>query len=164
MVGGFGVKIDPTSVVTHAPLFVCVDARDDTRTSTRQAVARVLSEVRPEWLQELFPHLLSTTREVEMDESTGRVMARIITRFADLPIREQVDHDADRGDIADALATIARRDARAIFSADKRAAQVLERIAFLRHHMAEREWPAMDDAPSARSWPEAARASGPCSR
>ncbi len=145
MVGGFGVKIAPTSVVTHAPLFIAVDARDDTRSNTRQALAYICSEVREEWLREMFPHMVLTTREVELDEASGKVQARIITRFADLPIHEQVDHQADSADIADALAAAARRNARAIFSSDRKAAQLLERLAFVRHHLPEKGFPEMDD-------------------
>jgi ATP-dependent RNA helicase HrpB len=145
MVGGFGVKIDPASIVVSASLFVAVDARDDVRSNTREAVSRVLSEVDPAWFAELFPHLLSTTREVQMDESTGKVQARIITRFADLPIKEQTDHHAEAADIASALASVVRKSARAIFDADKKAGQVLQRLAFVRQHVPERGWPEFGD-------------------
>ena len=143
MVGGFGVKIDPSSIVVHPRLFVAIDARDDTRqktsSTTREALARIISEVDESWLEELLPHMLSTTREVTMEN--GKAQARIITRFADLPIREQIDHHANPDDIAQALATEARRHARDILQSDKKAAQVLERLAFVRQHVPERNWP-----------------------
>lgn len=149
MVGGFGVKIDPASIVVHAPLFIAIDARDDTRpkysSNSREAVSRIVSEVDPAWLDELFPHMLSTTRDVSMQN--GKVQARITTRFADLPIKEQIDHQANPEDIAQALADEVRPPARAraIFESDKKAAQILERLAFLRQHVPEKPWPACTD-------------------
>jgi len=144
MVGGFGVKIAADSVVS-APLFVAVDARDETRLGTREATARMLSEVRVEWIEELFPQALREQREVAIDESSGRVRARVAVLFADLAIAERVDHQASAQDVAVALAGLARQQARAIFRADPEAEQVLQRLAFLRHHMPERGWPAMSD-------------------
>ncbi len=148
MVGGFGVKIDPTSTVVHAPLFVAIDARDDTRTSTRsntrQAIARIISEVEESWLEELFPNMLSQKREVELTPA-GKVAARIITCFDDLPVREQADSNAGREEIAEALVPVARREAGRIFRAHKPAGQLLERLAFLRKHVPERDWPDFTD-------------------
>lgn len=147
MVGGFGIKIDPSSIVVHPQVFIAIDARDDTRirtsSNTREALARIISEVDPAWLEELLPHMLSTTREVTMQN--GKVQARITTRFADLPIKEQVDHQASADDIAAALANEVRQQARAIFTADKEAAQLLERLAFVRQHVSEKPWPASTD-------------------
>lgn len=145
MVGGFGVKIAPTSTVTAANLFIAVDARDDARTNTRQAIANILSEVQEQWLEEMFPDLLTQTREVTFDDATGKVAATVITRFADLIIRERIDHHADPGDITAALAGLARKQAPALFANDKKAAQILERLTFLRHHMPERDWPICSD-------------------
>ncbi len=147
MVGGFGIKIDPSSIVVHPPLFIAIDARDDTRpktsSNTREAIARIISEVDPAWLQELLPHMLSTIREVTM--LNGKVQARITTRFADLPIKEQVDHQANADDISHALAEEVRQQAAAIFASDKKAAQILERLAFVRQHVPEKPWPACTD-------------------
>jgi ATP-dependent helicase HrpB len=87
--------------------------------------------------------MLSTTREVTMQG--GKVLAHITTRFADLPIREQIDHHANPQDIAQALADEVRHQARAIFDSDKKAAQVLQRLAFLRQHVPEKPWPTCTD-------------------
>jgi ATP-dependent helicase HrpB len=146
MVGGFGIRIDPASIVVQASLFIAIDARDDTRGKTREAISRILSEVEEPWLEDLFPHLISESREVDFDQATGRLTARIITRFADLPIRQRTDHHANPDDLAAALATLARQQAPAIFAADPAAAQVLQRTAFLRKHIPEKPWPAFDAA------------------
>lgn len=146
MVGGFGVRIDPGSTVALASLFVAIDARDDHRSHKREAVSRILSEVDPDWLGELLPQMLGKSREVSLDESSGRVSARIIHSYADLAIEESVDHSVRPEDISAALATAARRQAREIFAADRSAAQLLQRLAFLREHVPEQNWPAFDDA------------------
>ena len=146
MVGGFGVKVDPSSIVVNAPFFVAVDARDDTRRGTREALSRLVSQIEPAWLEELFPHLLSTTRQVQCDPATGKVHATVTTRFVDLPLRQIQDANASPQDIADALAQVAQHQAPAIFATDEPSAKLLERLAFVRKHVPEQPWPLFDDA------------------
>ena len=145
MVGGFGVRIAPESTVHAARLFVAVDAREDARSNARQALSHIISEVEESWLEELFPHLMTQRRDVTFEEASGRVIAKVQTCFADLPIREHVDHQVSQDDLAQALAAAARTAAPAIFRADENAAQLLQRIEFLRHHMPELTLPAFSD-------------------
>src|SRR5205085_1464685 len=55
MVGGGGVRLAPESTVTQAEFFLALDARHDERSVSREALVRVASEVRVEWLEEMFP-------------------------------------------------------------------------------------------------------------
>jgi len=103
MVGGFGVRIDPSSIVISPRLLVALDARDDSRSTTREATARILSEVNPQWLDELFPHALSTRREVLLDHATGKAVCHISRCFGDLVIEKRLDQ-ADGSELAATLA------------------------------------------------------------
>jgi len=146
IVGGGGVRLAPESVVRDGEFFLALDAREDARSRSREAVVRIASRVERAWLEELFRHRISRTRELEFDETRQRVVARGVTRFEDLMIREDRDAPVD-ADLAGAvLADALRGRARAIFESDEPSAHLLRRIEFARQHLPEREWPAVDDA------------------
>ena len=146
MVGGTGVKLHPSSIISDEELFIAADARDDTRGNTREAMVRIASAIDPAWLEELFPAAMHIDREVYFDEAKQKAVGRIISRYHDLVLSEKLDSRIDAGQIEAALAAAVRPMAPAIFLADPDAAQVLERLAFVRKYIPEQPWPAMTDA------------------
>ena len=71
MVGGGGVRLSPDSAVHAGEFFVAVDARQDERSPTREALVRVASGIQPEWLEELFPGSVTRSRSVAFDAGAG---------------------------------------------------------------------------------------------
>jgi ATP-dependent helicase HrpB len=138
---GTGVRLHPSSSVTDAMFFVAVDARDDSRSRSREAVVRIASAVEPQWLEELLPHAIREEREVAFDESRERVVVRQVRRLGSVVLSEKLTGEATEAELSQALAAAVRGRAREIFTADPDAAQLLERVAFLRAHMPEQALP-----------------------
>jgi ATP-dependent helicase HrpB len=144
MVGGGGVKLAPESAVTRAEFFVALDARHDERSVTREALVRVASEVRVEWLEEMFPHELRRERDVVYDAERDRVVGRSLVRYRDLILHEDQNAALDPTLAARALAESAKPQAAEIFASHEGAANLLARVALLREKMPEHPWPKFD--------------------
>jgi ATP-dependent helicase HrpB len=142
MTGGGGVRLDPESVVRQSELFVALDARDDPRSGSREALVRIASAIRAEWLFEMFPQSISRERNTQFDEKRGRVVARGLVRYQDLILTEESDAPVDAP--GDALANALRPRAAEIFAKNERAANFLARISLLKKWMPEHPWPAFD--------------------
>ncbi|HSS75208.1 MAG TPA: ATP-dependent helicase HrpB, partial [Thermoanaerobaculia bacterium] len=82
MVGGRGVRLAEESAVLEAELFLCVEL-DGNRGG--EALVRKASAVEPEWLD---ADRLTTSIDLEFDESRERVAAWKRTRYDDLVIAE----------------------------------------------------------------------------
>src|SRR5262245_11078795 len=95
MVGGTGVVLAAESVVREAELFVAVDLERGRHRP--EAVARVASGVRREWLDALFPGAVTSDVELVFDAGRGSVVERHRARYADLVLAESVRTDVDRG-------------------------------------------------------------------
>jgi len=145
MVGGGGVRLDAESVVRQSEFFLALDARHDPRSENRQAIVRIASAIRVEWLMETFPQSISRQRTVVFDETRQRVAGWGVVRYRDLILSEDFDASVDPEEAGKTLAAALRPRAPEIFAADKPAANFLARVALLRRAMPEHPWPTFDE-------------------
>ena len=82
IVGGGGVKLAAESVVRQAEFFVALDPREDQRSTTREALVRIASALRVEWLEESLPQSIRREREVVFDEARQRVVGAAASGIA----------------------------------------------------------------------------------
>jgi ATP-dependent helicase HrpB len=143
MTGGGGVRLDAESVVRQSELFLALDARDDPRSGSREALVRIASAIRQEWLVEMFPQSISRERTTQFDEKRGRVIGHGIVRYRDLVLSEE--NDAPVEVTGETLAIALRPRAAELFAKNERAANFLARITLLRKWMPEHPWPALDN-------------------
>jgi ATP-dependent helicase HrpB len=136
MVGGRGVRLAEESAVLDPDLFLCIDLDD----RTGEALVRLASEVRPEWLP---PDRLTTTVDLVFDEEKERVIAWKRTRYDDLILAE-TEAPASGAEILLAEAAATRLD-RALPLDDPEVANFLARVRSLREWMPELSLPAFDD-------------------
>lgn len=146
MTGGSGVRLDPESVVGQDEFFLALDARDDPRSQNREAMVRIASAIRVEWLMEMFPHFITRQRTTLFDEDRQRVVGRGIVRYRDLILSEESDAAVDAEAAGKTLAAALRPRAMGIFSEDERAVNLLARVNLLRRLMPEHPWPTFEDA------------------
>lgn len=143
MVGGGGVRLASDSVVRRHEFFVALDARQDQRSSSREALVRIASGIEVEWLEEMFPQEIRRQRLVEFDEKRQRVVARGTVCYRDLPLSEDADAPVDPERAGLVLAEALRPRA-AEFFADDAIANWLARLELLRKHMPEHPWPVIE--------------------
>jgi len=133
MTGGTGARLEGSSVVRDADLFVALDARDASDRDGRRVRVRAASAVDEAWLRELFPAAFRTADEAAFDPAKERVVARRVTYFRDLPldVREtgQVDTDVAASLLAEAAI---REPQRAVSRDDRDLVELFARIASLR--------------------------------
>jgi ATP-dependent helicase HrpB len=146
MVGGGGVRLSEESIVWQPELYVALDARQDQRSKSREAVVRIASGIRLEDLQEMFPEAMRRERRVEFDEERGRAVMVDALYYYDLLIKENRQGAVDATMAVEALSAQVRQQARAIFAGHPGAANVLARVKLLRENMPEKAWPVFDDA------------------
>jgi ATP-dependent helicase HrpB len=140
MVGGRGVRLAPSSGVTEAELFVCVEA-DASRTET---LVRQASAVQRDWLP---PDRISTAVEVAFDGDAERVVARRRVRYEDLTLEETEAPLPAGEEVARVLAEAAlKRPERVLPPDDSPAGLWLTRVRCLRGWMPELGLPAFDEA------------------
>lgn len=77
------------SVVQHAPLLVASEVREIEVRRDVETLLTLATAVHEEWLRELFPAGFVDATEVAYDSTQRRVVARHITRFHDLVLREK---------------------------------------------------------------------------
>lgn len=145
MVGGGGVKLSPDSIVRQGEFFVAVDARQDQRSSAREAFVRVASAIDVAWLEQLFPSQIRREKSVIYDEDRQRVVGLAQVWYRDLLLREDKDAPVDAEQAAEALGAILRQRAADIFRGDESSAAMLARVALLRDKMPEKHWPVWND-------------------
>ncbi len=138
MVGGRGVRLGGQSGVTEWELFACVDVD----AGGVESPVRVASGVRREWLP---ADEVTTAVEVTFDESSQRLVARKLTRFADLGLDERDAHIADENEAARVLAEAAAVcPDKAMPPSESDAGRFLTRLRCLREWMPELNLPAFD--------------------
>ena len=145
MVGGGGVRLASESAVQKAEFFLALDARQDQRRISREALVRVASAIEVEWLEELFPDSIRQERGVVFDEQRQRVIGFTAVYYRDLLLREDKNAAVDPEQASRVLAEALRPRARAIFVADESAGSWLARLALLRQAMPEHPWPEFGD-------------------
>jgi ATP-dependent helicase HrpB len=144
MVGGGGVRLAPESAVRQAEFFLALDARQDQRRITREALVRIASAIRLEWLEELFPESIRRESGVMFDEEKQRVVGFSADYYRDLLLREDRNAAVDPDQAARVLAEALRPRAAELFAADEGASNWLARLALLRQAMPEHAWPQAD--------------------
>ncbi len=138
MVGGRGVRLGPTSGVTEAELFLCVDVD----ASEVEALVRQASWVRREWLP---ADQLTTSIEVTFDTQAERVTANRRVRYEDLVLEEHPVALPGGDQPAEVLLAAAQRSPeRVLSSADSPAGRYVTRIRCLREWMPELGLPDFD--------------------
>ncbi|MGD1278058.1 MAG: ATP-dependent helicase HrpB [Tepidisphaeraceae bacterium] len=157
MVGGGGVRLAGESAVRLGEFFLALDARHEARIFAREALVRIASAIRPDWLPEMFPQSISRRRNVLFDPQHGRVVAVSSVCYRDLTLSEERDSAVDADQAAQVLAAALRPRAAEIFRSDESAADLLARVALLRKWMPEHPWPAFDEAELADALSDACR-------
>ncbi len=135
--------------VVKAPLFVVAEAREVESAGARErkldVVLSLATEVKEEWLGELFPRGFNETRTVAYDPALRRVVVRQARRFRDLVLEEKIA-DADPGDEAAAILAREVIGGRLILEHwDESVEQWIARVNRLREWMPELELPAIRD-------------------
>ena len=140
MVGGRGVRLAPSSGVTHPELFLCVDV-DAGQT---EALVRQASAVERDWLA---PENVKVDTVVLFDPDTAKVIARKLILHEDLVLQESQAALPDEGQVTQVLLEAARTYwDRIVPSADSPVGQFLTRLRCLLEWMPELNLPAFDDA------------------
>ncbi|WP_250847244.1 ATP-dependent helicase HrpB [Aquisphaera insulae] len=145
MVGGRGVRLEPSSVVREDELFLALDPRQERRGATLELKVRIASRVRPEWLEELLPGLLRRELSTRYDPDRDRVVGIGRLWFLDLVIREDDSRRVPAEEAAAVLASALRPKAASIFRDDPPAASWLARFDFVRGAVPEVDWPQINE-------------------
>ncbi len=136
MVGGRGVRLDPSCRVREGDFFVAIRLRDDRRgrTAARETRVQMACAIEPDWLMALSPEAMSEERVVRFEPERGRAIQVVSTRYFDLAIREQTHGAVDPELAAKALAQALVDQAESIIRSDPEASALLNRITFLRDY------------------------------
>ncbi len=147
MVGGRGVQLIEGSAAEGEALILALSlraGRRGERAEHRVSAAVPLDEA---WL----PTELRV--ELAFEPEREAVLARRVTRFRDLVLRERPAVEApDPSAVAELLASEASARPERALRLEPDDARLLDRIRFLSHHLRELSWPALDDL--ARLLPE----------
>ena len=135
MVGGAGVVLSPESVVRENELFVAVDLEGGGRRP--DAVVRIASAVRREWLAALFPGAIETESALIFDETRACVVERRRQRYADLVLDETIRTDVDRTRAGELLADAVIADPALVARVTADVDSLLARLRFLASAMPE---------------------------
>ncbi|WP_428939400.1 ATP-dependent helicase HrpB [Fontivita pretiosa] len=146
MVGGGGVRLAAESVVRQHEFFVALEARQDDRSPTREALVRIASGIQPQWLEEYFPHEIRRERKLVFDAQRRRVVCLSTVSYRDLAIRQERDAPVDPQEAGNILAEVLKPDAAALLWRNDEAATFLARVDLLRRAMPEHDWPTFDPA------------------
>jgi ATP-dependent helicase HrpB len=140
MVGGRGVHLAPSSGVTEAELFLCIDVD----AGQKETLVRQASAVQRDWLP---PEQVTVATEIAFDPETERVSARRRSRFEDLVLEESSAALPEGDETAKVLAAAAAEHLERVRpSADSPAGTFLTRVHCLRGWMPELGLPALEEA------------------
>lgn len=142
--GGASLEIARESVLFADPPVILI--AHTILDSSGRSLVRMASAFEEAWLVDVFPTLLTQAVEGVFDSSLGRVIARRVTRFNGLIIRsvEASTKDLEPQIIATALVEAAKKDWVKAFDLSEDEQQLLERLAFVSHHMPELKLPGPD--------------------
>ncbi|HEX8916160.1 MAG TPA: ATP-dependent helicase C-terminal domain-containing protein [Humisphaera sp.] len=140
MVGGSGVRLAAESVVRQHEFFLALDARQDPRSATREALVRVASGIEADWLEELFPQSVRRERAAVYDAGRQKADGLARTYYRDLLLREvrtgDVDPDAAEAVLREALVPRAGE----LVAEDDQLGPLYRRLAFLAAALPPRLW------------------------
>jgi ATP-dependent helicase HrpB len=140
MVGGRGVRLAPSSGVTEAELFLCIDVD----AGRAESLVRQASAVQREWLP---AERVTTAVEVAFDPDAERVAARRYVRFEDLVLEESSVALPGGEETARVLAAAAAaRPERVLPPDDSPAGLFRTRVRCLREWMPELELPPLNES------------------
>jgi ATP-dependent helicase HrpB len=140
MVGGRGVRLPPSSGLTEAELFVCVDVD----AAHSESLVRQASAIQRAWLP---AEQLTTAIEVEFDPKEERMQARRRVRFANLVLEETAAALPDNERTSQALAAEASKHLERVLPPEgSSAGAYLVRIRCLSRWMPELQLPPFDQA------------------
>ncbi len=145
MVGGRGARLANRSLAHAADLYLAIDAREVRERQGLEIAVEIASPVRLEWLERRVPHLLERKITLEFDASIGRVAAANRLVYRDLVLREDTSAKPPLARAGEILFQALRSQAESIARANPSAAQLLERLRFVRSALPELDWPALDD-------------------
>ncbi|MBL8896483.1 MAG: ATP-dependent helicase HrpB [Planctomycetes bacterium] len=148
MVGGRGIRLHPRSGVIEPELFLCLDAD----AGAGETIVHSASRVEREWLAR---ERIEERIDVEFDPERARVVGWKRVCYEDLALEEAPTAPRDPARIEALLAAEAAKDLRrALPLEEPEVAAFLQRVAFLREHLPELEWPRFDDAELRELLPE----------
>ncbi|MBS0208884.1 MAG: ATP-dependent helicase HrpB [Planctomycetes bacterium] len=133
MVGGRGVRLDRSSAVTRADMFVCVELQE---LGQSESVVRLASAIEPDWLP---AEMLSTRTVARFDRERQTVVAFKQTCYGDLVIRETPTAVSDAVDSSQLLAAEAGERFDQLLENDDAARQFIARVNSLRTWIPELE-------------------------
>jgi len=152
MVGGRGVVLAEESIVRDSELYLAIEVEAGTEPAPGRpapggdALVRVASAVRREWIEEAFGDRIEERTSTHYDAGADRVRATTAVCYRDLPLEEPRDRRPDPVDASRLLAEAARPRALEIFLAHETAAAFLRRALWLGEWMPEIGLPAFDAA------------------
>ncbi len=142
MVGGRGVRVDASSIVREAPLFLCLSLEGSARKSG-EALVRLAAAVERDWLPE---ERLTEEEIVVFDRERLSVGVRRRVLFDDLLLEEHSVPGKDAQGLAQALEEAARADLHGALDLERRELKTfLDRVAWVAEWLPEFEWPALDE-------------------
>lgn len=142
MVGGRGVRVDASSIVREAPLFLCLSLEGAAKKSG-EALVRLAAAVKREWLPEAR---LTEEEVVVFDRERRAVGVRRRVLFDDLLLEEHSLPGQDPQALALALEEAARADLHGALDLERRELRAfLDRVAWIAEWLPELEWPALDE-------------------
>jgi ATP-dependent helicase HrpB len=131
------------SVVT-APLLVATEIAE-IQGKELNVLLNLCTEVKEEWLKQLFPEDFQETRDVAFDSTTRRVVCRIQRRFRDLVLESKPSDDVPRDEAARMLASEVLAKRLVLNEWNDAVEQWILRLNWLREWMPELELPGITD-------------------
>jgi ATP-dependent helicase HrpB len=144
--GGRSGTLARESVVQNAPLFVAASIREVAGRSGPLTLLGLATAVRREWIEEMFPELISRRIEHLFDPVHKRVSAIKLTRCQDLVIHQEHQREVDAAAAGRCLAEAFARRAFELPLLDHQLKQTLARINLVAAAMPELELPRADAA------------------
>jgi ATP-dependent helicase HrpB len=132
--------------VRQPEFFLALDARQDERNPTKEAIVRIASGIDTRWLEENFPQEIRRERNAVYDEQRDRVVGHGVVRYRDLVLREDKDAAVDDETASRVLCEWAKSHVGEIVEKDEHAQRWLNRLALLRRTMPDKNWPEVDAA------------------
>ena len=141
--GGQGARLSPRSSVKGGEWLVAVELEGK---PGAEGEIRLASRLSREWIEELFGKTLDWRREVEWDESAGRVIAREVRRLGALTLQER-PVKALPEDVVPALLALLRRQGLGLLDwSPPELTQWRARVMLLARLRPEDGWPDLADA------------------
>ncbi len=144
MVGGVGVVLDGSSVVTEDELFVAVEVEGGERRARSEARVRLASAVQREWLRRSTPGNWVEARVAAFDPEREAVLERRTASYLGLEIDAKTQGGVEPAVAGPLLAAAARLDPRRALTFDSATEALLARVAFARRHLVEAGFPEPD--------------------